>query len=306
MALQHKGAQLPGPLGRSDAGIGGRLPGPLGFRLVWVAAPGAVAQVKKTLKMPPPASGDESYYVHSFTSKLYNKGGPAVVDVQQGALAVCPIAAILAALAHTASGRKHIESVIGEHSGVVETDLAAVAGKLNGANSKIVTNRYFAVTLGKKTFEVSDVLYTDDADRNWSPLYMKEPTEALWACIIEKAFAVQMGSYEELDREGTTLNHFWKILLGTDPKVLPVTDDTDLSKIKSIAAAASNVPTVGASRDDPKVGEQSRGKVSSWHGYAILGLRGSNIELYDPHRKKLELSLAEFRSYFQAMFSGNP
>lgn len=50
----------------------------------------------------------------------------------------------------------------------------------------------------------------------------------------------------------------------------------------------------------------SDGKVTNWHGYAVLGIRGSNIALYDPHRKKLELSLTEFRSYFQAIFYGNP
>ena len=295
-------ARLPGPIGNSTAGAGARVPGPLGFQVV-VMTPVAVAQVK-ALKMPPPASGDEKYYAHSFGSNLFNKGGPVVADVQQGNLAICPIAAILAALAHTASGKKRLAGMVAEHSAVVETDLTGVS-KLETPEKKIITKRYFTVTLGK-TFEVSDVLYTDDADRNWSPIYMKSPTDALWACMIEKAFAVQMGSYQELDREGVTVNHFWKILLGADPQGIKVDDNTDLSRIKSIASAAAKVPTIGASRDDPQVETHSRGKVASWHGYAVLGVRGSNIELYDPHRKKLELSLAEFRSFFQALFFGNP
>jgi hypothetical protein len=305
MALQHKGAQIPGPLGRGEENIGGRLPGPLGFRNIVFAAPGAVAAVKKTLKMPPPAAGDETYYTHAFSEKLF-KGGPVVLDVQQGALAVCPLASILAALAHTANGRKHLQAIVTEHSTAVETDLAAIAAKLGSSpKDKIVTNRYFAVTLNKQAIEVSDVLYTDDADRNWSPIYMKLPTEALWPCVIEKAFAVHMGSYEELDKEGVTVNKLWKILVGADPQGFAITDQTDLSKIKSAAQAAPRIPTIGASRDDPNVGEQSKGKVSSWHGYAVLGLRGANIELYDPYHKKLELTLGEFRSYFQAMFYGN-
>jgi hypothetical protein len=257
--------------------------------------------------MPPPAAGDETYYTHEFPEKLFSKGGPVVLDVQQGALAVCPLASILAALAHTANGRKHIQAIITEHSTVVETDLSVIAAKLGSSpKDKIVTNRYFAVTLAKQAIEVSDVLYTDDADRNWSPIYMKLPTEALWPCVIEKAFAVHMGSYEELDKEGVTVNKLWKVLVGADPQGFAITDKTDLSKIKSAAQAAPGLPTIGASRDDAQVGEQSKGKVSSWHGYAVLGLRGSNIELYDPYHKKLELTLAEFRSYFQAMFYGNP
>jgi hypothetical protein len=296
--------RVPGPVGSTPMGARGRIPGPLGFQVV-LMAPGPVVNVKKALKMPPPA-GNETYYVHSFVSKLVGKSGPAVDDVQQGALANCPIAAILAALAHTESGRKRIIGMVSEHAALVETDLSGIASKLDSPpkNNKIITNRYFTVSLGK-AIEVSDVLYTDDADANWSPIYMKSPTDVLWACMIEKAFAVQMGSYEELDREGVTVNQFWRVLLGADPKVISINDKTDLSTIKAAATAASKIPTIGASRDDPTIDQRSAGKVTNWHGYAVLGIRGSNIALYDPHRKKVELSLAEFRSYFQAIFFGN-
>jgi hypothetical protein len=126
--------------------------------------------------MPPPA-GNGTYYVHSFVTTLVSKNGPVVDDVQQGALANCPIAAILAALAHTESGRKRIAGMVSESTAAVETDLSGVASKLDNPpkNNKITTNRYFTVSLGN-AIEVSDVLYTDDADANWSPIYMKSPT----------------------------------------------------------------------------------------------------------------------------------
>ena len=123
---------------------------------------------------------------------------------------------------------------------------------------------------------------------------------------VHSFVSVLVGKNGPAVREGVTVNQFWKVLLGADPKVISINDKTDLSTIKAAATAASKIPTIGASRDDQTIDERSAGKVTNWHGYAVLGLRGSNIALYDPHRKKLELSLTEFRSYFQAIFYGNP
>jgi hypothetical protein len=89
--------------------------------------------------------------------------------------------------------------------------------------------------------------------------------------------------------------------VGSDPEILTVTDQTDLSSIRTAAAAAPKVPTTAASRDEA-------GKVTGWHGFAVLGIRDSTVELYDPGlgEETVKLSLKEFRSNFKAILRGNP
>jgi hypothetical protein len=168
-----------------------------------------VAQVK-TLKMPPPAADSRTKNAREVTAKLFLKGGPAPGDVQQGSLATCPLASLLAALAHTPNGRKHIQGMVAEHPAAVVTDLSGVAGDLDSPpqGNKILSKRSFTVTLGGQSIEVSDVLYTDDADRNWSLIYMQSLTAALWPPVIEKAYAVLEGGYDKLNNRGLTADKF--------------------------------------------------------------------------------------------------
>ena len=46
--------------------------------------------------------------------------------------------------------------------------------------------------------------------------------------------------------------------------------------------------------------------MTPWHGFAVLGMKGSEIELYDPHAKTVHLSLEDFRDNFQSILFGNP
>jgi hypothetical protein len=249
--------------------------------------------------MPAPAAGAESKNVHEVTGRLFNKDpGLGFGDVKQGALANCPIAAILAAMAYTASGRSRIQGMIKETKETVETDVAKVAGKLDSPpkDNKITSQRYFTVSLGG-TFEVSDVFYTNDADRNWSLIYMQSPTKALWPCVIEKAYAAKVKSYEELDSQTRTANEFWKVLVGSEPDGIEVNDDTDVSTIRKIAAVAHKIPTIGASRDDAH-------EVEPWHGYAVLGVEGKNIKLYNPWAARTTISIPTFRRNFKAILRG--
>ena len=138
--------------------------------------------------------------------------------------------------------------------------------------------------------EVSDVFYvkySDGADVDM--VYMGSANEARWPCVIEKAFAAKIGSYEELDDDTKhTVNEFWSILVGT-PQGFSIDKDTDLNKIKNAAKAATTIPTIGASRNDATA-------VLDHHGFAILGMQGSNIELFDPHGKKVKISLEDFQT----------
>ena len=112
---------------------------------------------------------------------------------------------------------------------------------------EILSQRYFTVYLGKP-FEVSDVFYvkySDGSDVNM--IYMDSPKRALWPCVIEKAYAVKVGSYDDLDDDTKhTVNEFWTFLVGSKPDGFAIDDKTDLTKISAAAKAAGTIPTIAA------------------------------------------------------------
>jgi hypothetical protein len=318
MALRNDGrARTPGPMGDDPGGVGARRPGPLRFAW-WLLADTAVTTAVMTRKMPKPAP-DGNTKVARIVPWSLGKDKPAPGDVKQQVLANCQAAAILAALANTASGRPRISALVAEHSGAFVTDLSDVIGELaerpkegNKEVKTITSNRYFTVTLDRGSEEVSDVFYTDDADEGtWSMIYMdspnKPPNQHLWPCVIEKGYAALMGyDYNQLNtieidgqKPHLPAEEVWKDLVGKppDPNIRLINQDTDLLKI---AKAASDIPTIAASNNNST-------KVTSWHAHTVLGLSGSAILLYDPDKGKIPpLSLQDFRSNFFAILSGNP
>jgi hypothetical protein len=292
--------------------LGGRIPGPLGFERVDLSKATATKAATKTFAMPGPALGSSTIIRARAVIWNLSKDSPITEDVKQGELATCPIAAILAAFAHTASGKRRVNSLITEYTGIsVKTTfskdtLTTLASKTHDdpdyrvPDQEIISKRYFSVALGSPV-EVSDVFYiryTDGTDVDM--VYMGSPNGALWPCVIEKAYASKIGSYEELDDDTKhTVNEFWAVLAGSKPDGFKIDGKTDLNKISDAAKAATRIPTIGASI----IGAQ---RVTEHHGFAILGMQGATIELYDPHGKKVRLSLAEFRENFEAVFFGNP
>src|SRR5450631_4128836 len=311
MALEYKGAaRSPGPLGRLEGVLGGRIPGPLDFQQVDLGKSQTATKAVKELPMPPPAAGSSTIIQARSIGWDLAKDTPSERDVKQGELANCPVAAILAAMAHTAGGRKHIDSMITEFVNTqVKTTLskevlATLSAKLDDPDYKrpekeILSKRYFSVNLGNAV-EVSDVFYvkySDGSDVNM--IYMDSPKRALWPCVIEKAYAVKIGSYDDLDDDTKhTVNEFWTVLVGAKPDGFAINENTDLSKISAAAKAAGTIPTIAASKDDAT-------KITTHHGFAVMGIQGSTIELYDPHGKIEKLSLTDFRSSFSAMFFGS-
>jgi hypothetical protein len=290
--------RIPGPLGSNPVG-GARLPGPLGIGPGIFAAPKQVAKAVKKLKMPAPGGDSATRNVHDVTWRLMES--PALGDVKQGRIYNCALASILGALAHTASGRKHLQGLVTEHKGIVETDLAG-AGELASPpdGDRIISDRYFAVSLGGSSIEVSGVLYTDDADRNWSLIYMSSPKSVLWPCLIEKAFAAKVGGYANLEaRNGLTANDIWETVVGSNPGGFEVTDETRPSKVRDAAKEADRIPTIAASRNGAP-------DVTGFHGYTVLGIRGSNIELHDPMAmKRISLPPEKFVKNFKAVLRVN-
>jgi len=316
MTIRDPGSRLPGPLGITPGnvtGSRGRLPGPLGIASIIFMAPKAVAKaVAKTTIMPPPLKDDQDKDVHEVTWPLFSsKKVPSYTEVKQTAVPNCPVAAILAALASTPAGRVVIQGMVSENTGNVLTDISGLpSGTLTNppmdtttkppkAITAISSSRYFSVKLRGGSIDVSDVLYTNDgAGSSWSLLYLQDPSEhSVWAAIIEKAVAVQLKSYQSFMDVDLKANDFWEMLTGVKPDGFKIENDTPLDKIIAAAKAATTVPTIGASKPDStdvKV-------VEEFHGYAILGLQGSNIRLYNPHGKEIFISPADFRHDFQVI-----
>src|SRR5205807_10106368 len=157
----------------------------------------------------------------------------------------------------------------------------------------ISSSRYFTVKLLGGPVDVSDVLYTNDTDdANFSLIYMNDPSNhSIWAAVIEKALAVQLGGYENFDDLPLSANEFWRRITGIEPGILPITASTPLSQIIAAAHASTTVPTIGASRDDLPITDV----VTFNHGYSMIGMQDTNIHLYDPAKAiKILISPAVF------------
>lgn len=265
------------------------------------------------MPMPPPAGGTDTIIRARAVDWQLSGKSPLPEDVKQGELATCPIGAILAALAHTASGQLRINNLIKEYVGIsVKTTfskevLDTIAAKTKGdsdyraQDKEIVSKRYFTVALDSPQ-EVSDVFYVKYTDgKDVEMVYMGSPSDVLWPSVIEKAYAKKIGSYEELDDDSKhTVEEFWTILVGSKPQGFAVDKKTDLAKIREAASNASRIPTIGASRDDAT-------KVLFHHGFAILGMKGTDtVLLYNPLGKKEHVTLTEFRDNFQLINYGTP
>jgi hypothetical protein len=262
--------------------------------------------------MPGPANDQASKDVHAVTDPLYRSKVPAFTDVQQAPnIANCPVAAILAAMASTAKGRAAINDMLSEKTGTVLTDLSNLpAGTLSNppANTRTVdkklmmtSSRYFTVRLGSGGVDVSDVLYTDDHDSGWSPIYLRDPKGgSIWASIIEKAIAVELKSYENFDSTDIKVKEFWQKITGKEPGGFAIKPDTPLDAIKEAAQNSTTRPTIGATKENGDM----RTKLAQFHGLAMIGFQGGKVQLYDPAKagKPISVSLEDFRNDFQAIF----
>lgn len=308
MTIPYRGtARVPGPLGVLSNGGSGHTPGPIGTLWQKKTTQNPPSQVKASGKrtvMPGPANDNTGKNVHAITWPLYgSKKTPVHTDVKQSPhLANCPVASILAALAFTQNGRTLLQAMVSETQAATITDVSGLDADTLAtvpAGGQVKSARYFTVKLPGGTREVSDVLYTTDHDQGWSPIYMRDPSEAaIWCAVIEKALAVQLGSYEQFDASNLSANDFWEKIVGKKPGGFAITKDTDLNQILKAAKAATGTATIGASKDS---GTDTR-IITEFHGFAMLGVENNKIKLYDPAKTKtFSITPQEFRQNFQAI-----
>ncbi len=268
----------------------------------------------KTLPMPNPTEDQDSKDVHEVKTALFTSsgGGASYQQVQQAsAIANCPVAALLAAMAFTSVGRGMIQGMVSPpKTGAVRTDLSKLpADTLSNPPPApyLDSQRFFTVKLVSGAVETSDVLYTNDGDRDsWSILYLHDPSgQSIWGSIIEKALAQSLGSYQEFNVTKLQTNDFWHIITGAWPGVLTVEAGTPESDIVNAAKNSVNKPSIAASKDDLAIVGGSKSdadNVTSFHGHAMIGVQGPKIKLYDPAKaKELQVTPAEFKRTMKAI-----
>jgi hypothetical protein len=306
LGLRENPPSLPASVGIFNRPGATRIPGPLNLVPLVFMAPVAVnAAVTKKFKQPAPAKiqSSDNVTVHDYVDWELFPHEPIPQDVSQGALATCPLASILAAMANTPTGPTRLRELVKPFPANVETDVSVAWNQLYAkpASKIMKTSRYFVVNVGNKTTqEVSEILYSDDADKNWSPIYMHSKKSALWPCIIEKGYAVNATSYEKLDEEQRA-EFYWERVFGVKPDFLALNDKTKLSEIQSRAKNAKKKAAIAASKEGASA--LSDGKVEDLHGYAILGIDGANVQLYNPWGHETTVTVSDIRSYFSAILS---
>jgi hypothetical protein len=268
----------------------------------------------KTLVMPNPLDDQESKDVHQVKTAAFSSsgGGVSYQQIQQAnSIENCPVAALLAAMAFTPVGRAIIQGMVPPpKTDAVRTDLSKIpANTLSNPPSTpyLDSQRFFTVKLASGAVETSDVLYTNDGDRDsWSILYLHDPSgQSIWGSMIEKALAQSLGSYQQFNETKLQTNDFWHIITGAWPGVLLIDNGTPESDIVDAAKNSVKTPSIAASKDDLPIvsgGKADVDKLASFHGHAMIGVQGSKIKLYDPaNTKELQLTPAEFKRTMKAI-----
>lgn len=227
-------------------------------------------------------------------------------DVVQGAIAACPIAAVMVATAHARPGR--IRALLGpQRPGI------ALSKRADDEIFRFWSDVTYCVTFtGGGDHTVTPVVYFDGADVT----YASTPTGPGWPSLIEKAYAIFRGSnsYARLDK-GTTLTPVpdARTVLGdvvgpsdmahiaSDRLFTANATDRALTDADLIAMArrATTRPTIAAS-----VAAGAVAPVISDHGYAVLRWDGRRVVLRNPWGgagAEFALTISELKASFQAV-----
>lgn len=293
--------------------IGGRVPGPLG-------APGGSPPVSLQsgaaiveLIEPEPVFG-QSAALQNVNLPLFagEQNAPVPEDMVQGNLNNCPVAAILAALAHVEP-----ETV----AGMIARSTAEVRSRRRSDPPDSLpyrTDRLYTVQfLGGHPVQVSSFLYYTGG----AIAYARSPEDrAAWMSYIEKAYAVFRGggSYNRLNTttqlgQPPSLNQVMEDLAGpydfadiaenlmyrhhSDSVALT---DADL---RQMLARANHRATVAGSRDDGIPESFVPG-----HAYTVLGRTGNSVSLRNPQGgpdAAVTLSFNEFKTIFRAVLQAS-
>jgi hypothetical protein len=296
------GTRTPGPTGLPDeTNASHRQPGPLGIgdETVLPAADGATpmplqATPPKEITEPTPVFMDKGLTLKNVVTPLFEKD-PQAADVIQGSIANCPLAAVLAAVAHTQPTL--LKGMIGEQT------VDVVSKDKSDPTWSVKTNKLLTVQFRKGSpVEMSRLLYHNGEN---DLVYARASRNVSWVSFIEKGYAVLRGgnSYNGLNDTTTlngppTANKVMEDVVGAYEYTAPAaTADKDLL---AILARAKTKATIAASQ--ATLPDES--PVVANHGYAVMGVSGNTVLLRNPwggESADKKLPLKDFKTAFQAV-----
>lgn len=251
---------------------------------VGVAAP--ATQPTKTYSLPDPETfytQNKARYPRVSKLPLYEKP-PDYDQVLQRGIPNCYLAATLAAMANTNDGRGQIAQMIRLQKGAVITICKKYDSQGVQPEERLQSDRWFTVAFKRKSVEVSDVLYHNDSDSSPNLVYMTTPypDKALWGAIIEVAYAKLKGGYDNISASTDTaaVNSFLDEFSAVKWDILdPANDKAIKERCKSAGKRAVFIATRST---NTKI-------LTPWHGYAVLGMEGTTVKLWDPLEGKSEM-----------------
>ena len=300
--LQFRTGRAPGPSGvvegrGGDVGPRARSPRGAGFEGRLFAGLGAYASggggggsgattqaAAKEYKLPDAETNWTSHlarFPHASSLPLWlmddkKEKAPKYNQVFQQGVANCYLAATLAALANTPSGVTHIQKMIAPHVGSITTICKKYDSGKAEPEQKIKSDRWFTVSFKKSSVDVSNVLYHDDSDRDPNLRYLTTPKtdRALWGAIIEVAYASLKGGYDNISA-GTgaqSLKQFFDEFSTLTWNIVAPAKDGEIKK--ACVAAHTRAALIATST--------SAKTLTPWHGYAVLGMSGTKVKLWNP------------------------
>ncbi len=248
----------------------------------------------------------------SFTAPLV-VGGVQPLDVRQGAVADCNLAAGLASIAHY---RPHL----------IEQMLELLPAQQAGGRRKINVKLYPAgPECGRIKWKVDDDLPINHLGL---PLYGRWTVKTqpeLWFPMIEKAYTewqsemlgLDKPSYEAIDDGGGGEELFSTLLGATTSNHELATSSRQQTRSLLQEAHKERLPAIAFTQDKNQASLYYGTGLEPWHSYAVLGVHGDDgangpctVTLYNPwgHKEfgndgvddgKFEMSLDDFRKYFR-------
>ena len=226
------------------------------------------------------------------------KVDPKYNQIKQRLIENCYLAATLASMANTKTGRALIKKMVKEQKGAITTTCKTFPSFSTTGTpaAPLTSDRWFTVSFKNSKQDVSDVLYHDDSDRDPGLFYLSTPNgdQALWGSIFEVAYASLKGSYNNISASnGATIDVFlgefssltWEILF----------PDKDEPKIKKACLNSGIKPAFIATLQTTKI-------LTHWHGLAVLKMKGTKVTLWDPLAvKEIPIEYAEMLTEIQAI-----
>jgi hypothetical protein len=266
---------VPGPLGGSHQPAPRQPRGPIG-RL----PPGSIVLAQAGGALPAIVKLTEPNYVPGSTGPGFDLPAKPLLppfkakqlsptEIEQGSLADCVLPAVLAAMAHTSTGRTQLRKMVKMQSGVVVQSTWS-RGKITSKGLVTV-----AFPTAKVPVQISRLLYRQGN----TVLYARSSQKTGWVSFIEKAYAVRKGGYSGLRHIAPLM--VMKDLLGKTPSFIQLRKNEggplllkNLTLLKKMLTEATAYPTIattpkGSGFNTPNGAAYG---LAANHGSAVLGM----------------------------------